>query len=143
MSPDLDHPVVDLARRVVKRSPSGRYSIDELGVRVLELGLREQGDDPNIAGGVLGLFALAFGLVEEGSTACAAAIMKLLGRVTDELPGIRDRSAQQMIQLNHARYAEMWGDREPMIAPRIDAPPPAGSIKASSLLPHDRFKRDR
>src|SRR5215831_15061997 len=88
--PDIDHPVVQMARRVSRSGQEvgskEQIVIDEAGAKALEACLLEHADDPTLPSGVLALFGLATALHEDyGSTGAAAAIFAVLGEVGPRL----------------------------------------------------------
>jgi hypothetical protein len=138
---DLNHPIVHVARTVVKKQIDGTYGVDDNGKALLAEVLVKNADDPTLAHGILGLFRFAALLHDdEKLRPAAAAIIETLGNTREKLPQLRKRALEQTASIDQLRDAakKLRKVREKAIDP--NAPAPKGSVKASSL---EGFKNER
>jgi hypothetical protein len=131
--PNLDHPLVEIASRLLMPDPEVNWRFDDQSAAILEAALRSQKDDPTLAGGVLGLFHLATDLIHaHGAHAAAGRIFAVLGAVGAELfnEGEMPPDLHDLIEKTR-RSLGMDGRALP---PAHDAKPPKGTISARKLL---------
>jgi hypothetical protein len=78
----MNHPLVLIACRMMRRIGGGRWTLDEGGARVIELAILKERNDPRLDGAILGLFEVAVELQEKKrSPAAAGMLLAVLGRI--------------------------------------------------------------
>jgi hypothetical protein len=130
------HPLVDLVVERLVPGTGERWALRADTERVLVGALSKLKDEPMRADAVLALFHAALTLSdEEGSPGAAGVILKVLHAVRGELrldavgPGPLGRQLEAGL------------DRVLKKAPRIGAPAPPGSLKASDLAPRSKITK--
>jgi hypothetical protein len=116
--PDFDHPVVMTLRCAVRPGKKEKYEFDESGLKALADSIREHRKDPSLAGGLLGLFALAEAFYrEEDSPRAAELIVVLIGALYPELVALRGGASLFPDQLEKSLEAGGFVPRLPRYAP--------------------------
>lgn len=131
---NLEHAVVRVVMDHACRGREERYVIDAECHRRLEAALLNHADDPQLAGGVLGLFALATLLFEEErSPTAATTILVTLGKLSPRLAMVWTPDAVAAYQQAGRRLETLLARRPVLTAPSAHAIAPKGSVKVSTL----------
>jgi hypothetical protein len=114
--PDLDHPIVEIAQRMMRPNGQGGWIFEAKDAEILEAAILQEKNDPKIDGAILGLFEVAAQLHEKhGSTEAAGALLAVLGRVGPRLPLRTDAQAALTSALDRGRdwMSFMGGKKKP------------------------------
>ncbi len=126
MNSPLEHPIVEIASRLLTASEAGPWILDEDGVRFLERVLKNERHDPSLPVAIAGLLALGAELHHnQGSTEAAGALFALLGRLAPTLvPG---SDVLESVKSAQADFGRLLGK---VSSPGAEASAPVGSEPA-------------
>jgi hypothetical protein len=142
--PLLDHPLVEIASRMMRPDGKGGWVFEAQDVPILEGIILQERNDPRIEGAILGLFEVALELYEKhGSIEAAGTLVALLGRLGPKLPlragavdEITGRAKRAM-----DRFAEFTGGKNRRaFEPAPEAAPGEKALKPSDLLKGEKRK---
>src|SRR5688500_14508583 len=135
-SANLDHPLVEIACRLLQPDPEQKWRFDDEAATVLEAALLSQKSDPDLPAAVLGIFHVATDLEKTHAAHSAAGrIFALLGSVGPKLFRDPPPDLQDMIE----QAQRTFGER--VLPAHHDAKPPPGTIPARKLQPPPPRKR--
>ncbi len=131
---NMEHPVVRVVMDNARRGNSERYAIDAQCIQRLEAALLEHASDPELAGGVLGLFALATLLFdEERSPTAATLILVTLGKLSPRLTAMWTPDALAAYRQSGRNLDALLARSPILTAPCVGDTAPKGSVKIGTL----------
>jgi hypothetical protein len=131
--PNLEHPLVEIACRLLQPDPEQRWRFDDQAADILERALLLEKSDPNLPAAVLGIFHVATDLERtHGAHAAAGRMFALLGSVGPRLFTQIPSELEDLIE-----QARSTSERRVLPA-QHDAKPPEGTIPAHKLQPPRR-----
>jgi hypothetical protein len=133
--PNLDHPLVEIACRLLMPDAEQKWRFDDEAADILERALIQEKADPDLPAAVLGIFHVATDLVKtHGAHAAAGRMFALLGSVGPQLFTEIPGELTDMLEA-----ARTHGER--VLPASYGAKPPEGSIPAHKLAPPPKRRR--
>ena len=133
--PDL-HPVIEIARGVIRRDDQGVFHLDAKGAHLLEHAILAHADDVGLPDALRTLFGLLAIMSDgPGSPAAAAMLVAVLGRVQPHLTQIAPdagRLADHQSERLKSTARAVFGDRVSN-ADKMSGPRPKGAISVRDL----------
>ncbi len=129
---NLDHPLVEIACRMLQPDAEERWRLDDEGASIIERALLHEKDDPKLPAAMLGLFHLATDLERaQGAHTAAGRLFAVLGAVGPRL--FANDSAPGDLQDLITQAQKYTGSSERKLPLPIDGPAPEGTIPAHRL----------
>jgi hypothetical protein len=135
--PDLEHPLVEIASRMMRPDGQGGWNFEREDAMILEAAILQEKHDPRMPSALLGLFQVADELHREhGATAAAGVLLAVLGRVGPHLSlgtGAPEAMAE-VVERVRAGMAALMGERPAIARAAASGDAPADTISASDLI---------